>query len=366
MTLRRALLAIAYVLTAHTAKAQIASDQPAALVVYPLVFVDDKIPTDTLIQLSNTSKDPVAARCFYVNANGHCSNSGDACSSGAECRGGLCLPGWSETDFRVQLTARQPIAWVASDGLVVCTPAQMSKYHDDCVPLDGRTRRGPGGQSNVGTRIPPVSEIPFVGELRCVVVDDQGRPTDRNVLVGSATTVQAGRDLLDVTRDNAVGIPAVAGANNGDNTLRLGEEYAACPNTLIVNHLFDGAMIEGNAVQSVIVLTPCAADYNLQVPASIIAQILVFNEFEQRFSTSTTVQCFAMRALSRLDTTQPERSIFNVGIAGTLSGQTRIHGIAAGGHGLLGALYEAYPEASAAVNVHYQGISDRVDVIQLP
>ena len=31
-------------------------------------------PDDTIIQLTNTSTDPVNVRCFYVEANGHCSN----------------------------------------------------------------------------------------------------------------------------------------------------------------------------------------------------------------------------------------------------------------------------------------------------
>ena len=32
---------------------------------------------DTVIQLSNTSTDPVYVHCFYENANSHCTNTGE-------------------------------------------------------------------------------------------------------------------------------------------------------------------------------------------------------------------------------------------------------------------------------------------------
>jgi hypothetical protein len=66
----------------------------------------------------------------------------------------------------------------------------------------------------------------------------------------------------------------------------------------------------------------------------VTAQFLVYNEFEQRFSTSRQVRCLLDSALSNIDTSQPDRSIFNVGTSGTIGGQTRIHGV---GGGLIGA-----------------------------
>ncbi|MBI4518342.1 MAG: hypothetical protein HY699_21285 [Deltaproteobacteria bacterium] len=366
MILRRGLLALVMLGGAGVAAADVASDQAAAIVVYPVVFTSAAAGVDTLVQLSNTSNTAVSARCFYVNANGHCSNDGSVCFSGAECGGGLCLPGWSETDFRVTLTPRQPLAWLASEGLsTFCTPAQTPG--ERCLPLDGRSRGG-AGQSNAGSRVPPVGEPTFVGELRCVAVDDQDRPSERNVLVGATTMVQALAGSYDLVRHNAIGIPAIAGANDGDDMLRLGEEYAACPHTLILDHFFDDAVdpATGAAALGVVALVPCSVDFELQDPSAVIAQFLVFNEFEQRFSSSTLVDCFALRRLSNLDTTQPVRSIFNVGVAGSLIGQTRIRGVGAGGHGLLGAFFDAHGNQSAAANIHFQGISDPGDVIRLP
>jgi hypothetical protein len=354
---------------ASATRADITSDQPAAILVFPMIAVSGDDCLDTLIQVSNTSSQPVNARCFYVNANSHCTNNGRVCSSGAECGGGLCLPDWNETDFRIRITPRQPLAWVASQGLRRCNPNETPS--DRCIPLDGRIRRGPGGQSNVPTHVPPVAEDPFVGELKCIAVDDEDHPVERNVLVGSTTTEEVcERGCLDVTRHNAIGILAIAGANNGDNRLVLGEEYNACPNTLILNHFFDGAVdpVTDDPIEGLLALVPCSEDFVLQDQnlAKIIAQFLVFNEFEQRFSTSTTVQCFLSLPLSSIDTTQPNRSIFSVGVSGTLVGQTRIHGVGSGGHGLLGVFFDSHGNRSTAANLHFQGVSDHVDIINLP
>jgi hypothetical protein len=215
-----------------------------------------------------------------------------------------------------------------------------------------------------------VSDNPFLGELKCVAVDDADHPTDRNVLVGSAIT-EEGCECLDVTRYNAIGIQAIQGANNGDNTLVLGDEYEACPNTLILNHFFDGAAdpTTGETVVGNLTLVPCSENFVRQDNdlTLIVAQFLVFNEFEQRFSTSTRVQCYASMPLSNIDTTQAERSIFSVGVAGTLTGQTRIQGVSTGGgHGLLGVYFDLHGVQSTAANLHFQGITDQPDFIYLP
>jgi len=362
------LLAAATLACARLATAELASDKPAAILVYPVILVSDKDCVDTTVQISNTSTDPIDARCFYVNATGRCSNNGRQCFTGAECGGGFCVPTWRETDFRIRLTARQPVIWLASEGLSTRTAAASGLI----FPLDGITRKGQGGQSNAGSLVPPVSDNPFLGELKCIAVDDQDRPTDRNVLVGSAITEElCPNECLDVTRHNAIGIQAIPGANNGDNTLVLGQEYEACPNTLIMNHFFDGAAdpATGDEVVGNLTLVPCSEDFVQQDQnlAPITAQFLVYNEFEQRFSTSTRVECYASLPLSNIDTTQPERSIFSVGVAGTLTGQTRIRGVGiTGGHGLLGVYFDMHGVQSTAANLHFQGIQDQVDLIHIP
>ncbi len=69
-------------LLAGAARADVTSTNSAGLVVFPKLVVDTRGDgrTDTIIQLTNTSSQAVNVRCFLVNANGHCSNTGDICN----------------------------------------------------------------------------------------------------------------------------------------------------------------------------------------------------------------------------------------------------------------------------------------------
>ena len=71
---------------------------------------------DTIVQLTNTSEFLTEVFCFYTNTNSHCSNSPETICTDVNFRdqcppGGVCVPGWVETDFRLRLTKRQPISW---------------------------------------------------------------------------------------------------------------------------------------------------------------------------------------------------------------------------------------------------------------
>jgi len=390
-------MAVAAVLLAgapHAAKADVTSDKAAAIVVWPIVNVAGPFGDDTLIQLSNTGTTPVEAHCFYLNANSHCSNTGEVCSIGAQCCGGggcgFCLPAWQETDFRIFLTPRQPIAWLASMGYTSCTQSQ-TPGEDRCIAIDGTSRKGVPGPdglptSNAGTRILPVPETPFIGELKCIVVDrssgDPIKDPSANVLKGEAI-IETATNKLDVGKYNAIGIRALQAPNIGPrpNVLTLSNdvgEYEGCPNVLVLNHFFDNAwdpaLDNGTSIFTWPVFVPCTEDFLQQQPGTSIAQYLVFNEFEQRFSTSNTIQCFRASGLSFIDTTQPQNSIFNVGISGTLVGQTRVSPI---GSGLLAVALEFHGQGpdgttvrrvgqQADANVHYQGQRATPDVITLP
>ena len=98
--------------------------------------------------------------------------------------------------------------------------------------------------------------------------------------------------------------------------------------------------------------------------AMTVAQFLVFNEFEQRFSTSRTVDCFKEIQLSNMETSDNTRSIFSAGVSGTLTGQTRINPI---GSGLLAVAHEVHESSGLAdFNVHFQGDRANPDFIVLP
>jgi hypothetical protein len=374
--------ALCLLLSAATVHATTYSDRGAAIVVLPKIVVDVDNGVDTLIQLSNASQTQrIAAHCFYVNANYHCSNSGDVCVPGDSTAcvdgafTGACVPGWIELDFNVVLTADQPLAWQASEGL------RGSEFP---CPIDGICQPPTGGgiQSNAGGRVPPVPERQFIGELKCIQVDvGEFRPTNANDLEASAT-IERTAFGPDPAKYNGVGIRTINAGPNQDGELIIGPsgssdaEYEACAASLVVNHLFDDAedpIASGDGgfrARSELTLVPCSQDFLTQQLAAVTAQFLVYNEFEQRFSTSRQVRCLLDSQLSLIDTSQPDRSIFNAGVTGTVAGSTRITGVNGGLIGVL--IYNAgtgatdpntglpipaaqRSEGGAGMNVHQQG-----------
>jgi hypothetical protein len=333
--------------------AGVSTNDPAGIVVYPAIRVDTDDGIDTVVQLTNVEDTLVAVKCFYVNANGHCSNDPrDVCTIATQeedCdSNGRCIEGWTETDFRFNLTKRQPISWSANEGLPE-------------LPNNDIPGRGDPPQFNEGS-IPRVPEDPFTGELRCIEVDPStDAPIDRNDLKGEATVITTigndtgiaasfddanavGASNIDARKYNAIGIRAIPGAQDGDpNTLNLGgpaAEYVGCPNVYTLNHFFEGANVSTHnftvdgTVTTDLTVVPCAADFLLQDLnlASATIQFLIFNEFEQRFSTSTKVTCYRTVQLADVDT-QPgpagnQFSIFSIGTQGTLTGQSRLRTVA--------------------------------------
>ena len=369
--------------------ADVTSDRAAAILDWPTVvyfesgfpLLDPSIGINTIIQLSNTSLEPVHVHCFYENANPHCTNTGQVCYAAEECCDtltgcGLCLPGWNETDFHVQITPRQPLGWLASDGVAGYDTTPEKKFGK--FAIDGVSNFGIGGSSNAVSRIPGVPEEPFLGSLRCIAVDVDGFPVDRNVLKGEATIgatitspTPSEPNFINVGKSNAIGILALEGQVNDDNVLVLGgpePEYNGCPNILILNHFFDFAedpiIDDGSQIFTILNLVPCSEDYLRQQPGGAVVQYLVYNEFETRFSTSRPMQCNQFSLLSNIDTTQNERSIWSAGVQGTLTGQTRANPL---GGGLLAVAHEIHEEAGLAdFNVHYQGDREDPDFIILP
>src|SRR5512139_610960 len=179
---------------AGTAVADVSSTNAAGIILYPKLLVDGNstyTSQDTLIQMTNTADEPVNVRCFYVNSTGYCVTTDladpvKACNptdpyqfQGAECATykAPCLPKWQETDFKMRLTSKQPIAWYLSEGL-----AQLPLSPDG--PFG---QPGPKGEWNDNSSIPPAPQKPFLGMLTCVEVDADERPVDRNDLKGEAT-----------------------------------------------------------------------------------------------------------------------------------------------------------------------------------
>ena len=401
----------------HSA-ADVTSDEAAAILIWPdvVAFVEDDFAVDTVIQVTNTSPDPVVMKCFYENANPHCDNTGEVCFFDSDdCRVngfiGNCIPGWNEVDFRVVLTPYQPLGWLASIGMAGFAfqqpfPLLPPPLRYGFFPIDGFFFTGISGATNVGSLIPPVAEEPFFGILKCIAVDEAYNPVGRNVLKGESSSIErfelednwcaptaeegggAGctakiRKAINVGKHNAIGIKAIPDAVNGDQVLCLcgepneicpdGPEYNGCPNFLILDHFFDFAYnpvfppdVESE-ITTVLHLVPCTQDLLRQQPGGAVVQYLVYNEFEQRFSTSRAMLCKQTTDLSLIDTTQPRRSIWSAGVAGTLTGQTRMNPI---GSGVLGMAREfdfgAINGPFAEFNIHLQGDRVEPDVIILP
>jgi hypothetical protein len=402
---------------ASSTRALSTSDKPAAILVWPKIVVDTSAlietrSTDTIIQLGNVLHNAglKQAHCFYVNANSHCSETavqpGKVCRDASDCplastAGGNanCVAGWSEVDFEVLVTHDQPLAWRASTGLKrgefpindagvciggsspgrACNPSSSIQIcgTGTCVKLD----------SNDGSGIPPVGEDPFVGSLKCIQFDpnlnppapDQG--TTGNELIGSASIEACSNfdcdgGAVDVERYNATGVQFKAANSSHPGEVHLDNvQYNACPSTLVLDNVFDNApdpLSTDEAPPTVITdltLVPCGDDFLRQEPGNATAQFLVFNEFEQRLSTSRKVDCFFEKQLSLIDTATSLRSIFSFTVQGTLVGQTLIRGVgsAATGHGLLGVARVSIGGVSgAAYNLQQKRSDSGTDIITIP
>jgi len=418
--LRGLAAAAASLLVGASAWAQAASpavvtvDRAAGLIIYPKIVSDPSgllsspvgTAVDTVIQLTNTAGTDTTLQCFYVDATSHCSNGGSipdpvggACLTSSDCNtGGVCAPEWTEIDFPLQLTANQSIGWQASTGIQttgLCTKtapgdAAFAQLGQPCS-MDSECGPGVCTPLPVGS-INPLSPGVFQGELKCFEVDPTTNlPVNRNDLVGTATIYDVTQTAVDTRSYNAIGIQAVLsdGSVQTDTTatptLCLGTnnlssecataEYAQCPATLILDHFFDGANLLASTITTDVTFVPCSENLENGVAQPVTQlQFLVFNEFEQRFSTSTQLDCFLETQLSHIDRRvgQEQASIFNVAVQGTLTGQTRVrpvqNGQAGVGNGVLAVLEEFRTNEgthSAAFNVNYTGVAaNRGDFIR--
>jgi hypothetical protein len=349
----------------------VTTEQGGSIVILPKVIWDGT--RDTIIQLANIGNPVAQARCFYID-------------------GGPLIPNlppgptnptlWNETDFSIFLTKQQPTQWVASLGRRV----SVDNFKTAGYGLD------PG-------LIPPVRKG-FTGELKCVLVDDSDVPVRSNQLKGEATLR---RFDGDVSKYNAIAIRGNPGAGNNENPNQLnldwtqnnqGGQYSACPDTLILNHVAynapdlvveqigscaeacygstngtDGTLCPiGNEctgggkclrcpVTTNLTLVPCSEDIENQQPASSTVSFTIWDEFERRFSASTTVDCWLSADLNQI-----HPNAFSFSVLGTFSAHTRIQPNP-GAPGVLGVAEEvrhdtlatAVSSTTAAFNIHGEG-----------
>jgi len=284
--------------------ARTSSEQPSSILIFPKVISDGT--RDTFIQISNTANSMVHARCLYVNAFPLCQGIGD-CQEGT--RSGPCVPRWQEIDFNIWLTKQQPTHWAVGFGRSDTLTAgacfreiSTGERHYNCYSAGL-----PQGL------IPPVP-TPFIGELRCIEVDQSGAPISGNHLKGEATIIDRGGDA---SKYNAVGILGEPFTNNGDNTLCLGgepspecptgAEYEGCGARYWIPHFAIGAdnPIFGptSTVRTQVTVAPCRANFEAAALdlTKVTLQFLAINEFESLFSSSRRVECWDSFYLDEVD-----------------------------------------------------------------
>ena len=306
---------------AISARADVTTEKGASILIFPKVRADGTF--DTVIQIANLSNNMVHARCFYVNAT----LQDTSCQCPCTVPSATCVPLCQETDFEIWLTKQQPTHWNVSTG------RNFTPY-----PTFGEDDSGfaPG-------HVPPM--INFVGELKCIEVSDSGEPITRNDLKGEVTLValadtgsNSNQTVTgDIAKYNAIGIrgnpnvapssPLLLDGYNGDPA-DLTTSYGACPAKLILNHVASGApdLVEDeltdlgvlpagttSAAFTDLTLVPCTEDFEDQIVKSVTIQFLIYNEFEEVFSTSTTVSCFLETELATIGSGQ----IFGYGVLGT-------------------------------------------------
>ncbi|HEX7407710.1 MAG TPA: hypothetical protein VF515_08695 [Candidatus Binatia bacterium] len=318
---------------AASARADVTTEKGASILIFPKVRVDSTF--DTIIQISNTGNSMAHAHCFYVNASLVSLLTGQACENPSP----TCVAQWQETDFDIWLTRQQPTHWLVSTGR----------------SFEGITDLGSDSAGFAPGHVPPVRD--FLGELKCIEVTDSGEPLTGNHLKGEATikslvdtapapgTFNPNQTAIgDVAKYNAVGILGKPDASPSNPLLLDGTNYDACPAKLILNHFASGAedpvvvglVDRGGVLPSgstssnftELTLVPCSEDFENQLPTGVTVQFLVFNEFEQRFSASTTVACYFNLEIARIDTqfsaTAVDSSVFGRAVLGTDFAQTEI------------------------------------------
>lgn len=350
---KRLVLAAALVAVPIGAAAQVTTEQGASIIVFPKVLADGT--WDTVIQITNQSVNIRHARCFYVNG----------------------VPGPprapAEIDFDVWLTHRQPTHWVVSQG-------RLNDPTNPRCSTDNRNCDGAGFDPGLVWR-PPSG---FRGELLCIEQDAGGFSIPGNALIGKATLHHLASG--GVTTYSAIGLQGFT-TNNLDNVLCLGggrsaqcpngPEYAGCPDRWVLNHPAEGVDAESDSsVTTSITVVPCTRNFMTQAPSVVTMQFLIYNEFEQPFSASTSVTGWADLRLATIDSPSAvDRSVFSRSFLGTTYAQTAIRQVPDNENPAFGFMLVAQTSrassganplvTSTTLNVHGVGAKENTDLITL-
>jgi hypothetical protein len=332
-------LVVATVLAgAVSVRADVTTEESGSILAFPKVITTGG--RDTIIQIANTGNTLVHAHCYYTNAQ---------LANPSLPPGPFNPPLWQEIDFSIWLTRQQPTHWSVRNGRPI-------------FPFDPFGTPGAGIDPGA---VPPTAPN-FVGELVCVEVDNNGFPISGNKLKGEAT-IKDVASTGDASKYSAIAIIGHEAAGATGTELRLdNDQYNSCPNVLLLSHFAEGAtnpIVEEFGVCAMgdcpisteLTLMPCGRDYENQIPGTVTVFFEIFNEFEERLSTTTIVTCWMNERLDRIGS----GTVFTAGVLGSLTGYTRISPTGTSG-GLLGVAEEFHggfgqAPSRAAFNLAIEG-----------
>jgi len=326
------------------AGADVTSDRPGSVVIWPKVIADGT--RDTLITLTNTRNEQAYAHCEYVNGIGICRVSGayctlaseDAVASAPSCPGGdadVCDLAWQSDDFDVILTRQQPTIWRVSTGRVD-DPLQAPDGACQIIPNTVPPRQSCPGFFLVGQVRPPVQ--PFRGELRCIQTTMDGSALAANGLKGEATieTLTFPDSVhipgAQISKYNSINVRAISPPTDDPSILPLNgvfpanelyNVYNACPESVEFTNYAVGAddLVAGSIspatcagtgcpVTTEITLLPCRADFENEIATRFSVDIRYTNEFEQTLSVERTFNCWVNFTLEQLGFSNVAASTF--------------------------------------------------------
>lgn len=395
---------------AATAGADVTVEKGSSILIFPKVIADGT--RDTIIQIANISNDLVFARCFYVNAQ--------LTIPGIPEHPILNPPLWLETDFQIRLTRQQPTHWRVSSGRPVdpfdschggptCFPTMSGAVDVSGLGID------PGAIPPVAENF--VGELKCI-EVDGAGTPIGGNHLKGEATLKEVVLMASGGDISKYNAIGIIGTDLAGATGNTlllDNP-ESGEpqgQYDACPAETILNHFAEGAedpviaasgagrrcadspgtlcsvdtqcgalgpcvvggvcsisgdpcVDSGNCglgetcllagISTELTVVPCSQDFENQRPTTVTIQFLVYNEFEARFSTSTSVTCWKNIRLADVGNT----NIFDREILGSDVAQTFMTPADSTDGGFLAILESARRTATgevarAAMNVHTRG-----------
>ena len=182
--------AIALLWRRRVAAAGTTTERSGSILIFPKVVYDGS--RDTFIQISNTTNSMVHAHCFYVNA-------APICCSGV----GDCLANTLHRALRTAVAGGR-FQHLADQAAADALGGRVGPLHQPAATCRLRLRPDAATTTATGPASIPAGcrrwPFPFLGELRCIEVDQSGAPISGNHLKGEATIVDQRRRREQVQR----------------------------------------------------------------------------------------------------------------------------------------------------------------------